>query len=195
MEHFGHGGSADVGALRSHTRCVEIAAGMLTVADVDVGDDVDNAAVGFLGETFVEATVSGLHVEDGDVQAFGTNHAQAGVGVAEHKHSVGLCFDHQLIRSSNDVAHGFAEVFANSIHIYFGISKFEVLEEHTVKVVVVVLACMGENHVKVFAATVDDCRKSYDFGTGADNDQQLETSVIFKFSHLLFQRMCRDDWG
>ena len=132
MEHFGHGASANIGALRCHTRCVEIATGMFAVTDVYIGDDVDYTAVGFLGQTFIEATVSGFHVKDGDVQTLGANHAQAGVGVAEYKNSVGLCFDHQLIRSCDDVAHGFAEILAYSVHIYFGVGKFEVLEEHTV---------------------------------------------------------------
>ncbi len=105
------------------------------------------------------------------MQTFGPNHAQAGVGVAEHKDRIGLSFHHQLIRSGDDVAHGFAEIFADGIHIYFGVGEFEIFEEHAVKVVVVVLASVGENHVEIFAASIDDGRKPYDFGTCAYYDK------------------------
>lgn len=44
---------------------------MLGVGQVHVGDDVDDAAVGLLGQALVLAAVARLHVEDGDVQAFG----------------------------------------------------------------------------------------------------------------------------
>lgn len=67
VKHFGHRGAAYVGALGSYTAGVEVAAGMLRVADIDVGDDVDDAAVGLLGQALVEATVASFHVEDRDM--------------------------------------------------------------------------------------------------------------------------------
>ena len=40
---------------------------MLGVGHVDVGDHVDDAAVGLFGQALVLAAVAGLHVEDGEV--------------------------------------------------------------------------------------------------------------------------------
>ena len=97
MEHFGHGRTCDVGALFGQTAVGEVSAGVLRVAEVDVGDDVDDAAVGFLWQTFVFAAVAGLHMEDGDMEAFGCDGAQAGVGVAEDEQRVRLYGGHQFV--------------------------------------------------------------------------------------------------
>ncbi len=50
---------------------------MLAVAEVDVADDVNDAAVGLLGQALVFAAVAGFHVEDGYVQALGGYGAEA----------------------------------------------------------------------------------------------------------------------
>lgn len=46
---LGHGRTRDVGALRGAAGVPEVAAGVLGVGQVDVGDHVDDAAVGLLG--------------------------------------------------------------------------------------------------------------------------------------------------
>ena len=94
---FGHGRSRDVGALRGAAGVLEVAAGVLGVGQVDVGDHVDDAAVGLLGQALVLAAVARLHVEDGDVQALGRDGGQAAVGVAQDQQRVGLHLDHQLV--------------------------------------------------------------------------------------------------
>ena len=68
---LGHGRARDVGALGGAAGVLEVAAGVLGVGQVDVGDHVDDAAVGLLGQALVLAAVARLHVEDGDVQALG----------------------------------------------------------------------------------------------------------------------------
>ena len=79
---LGHGRARDVGALRGAAGVLQVAAGVLGVGQVDVGDHVDDAAVGLLGQALVLAAVAGLHVEDGDMQALGRDGGQAAVGVA-----------------------------------------------------------------------------------------------------------------
>jgi len=59
-----------------------VAAGVLGVNEVEVGDVVDDSSVGFFGDVEIEAAVTGFHVEDGDVHAFGDVGGEAGVGVA-----------------------------------------------------------------------------------------------------------------
>ena len=180
MQDFGHGGAGDIGAFFGQAAVGEVASGMLTVAQVDVGDDVDYAAVGFFGKTFVFAAIAGFHVEDGDVKAFGGDGTQAGVGVAEDEQGVGPDVGHEFVGAVDDVADCGTEVVAHGVHIYFGVGESEVFEEYAVEVVVVVLACVCENDIEIFAAFVDCGRKADNLGTSADDYQQFEFTVACK---------------
>ena len=64
MRRFGHGAAGDVGALLGEAGVGQVAAGVLAVGHVDVGDDVHDAAVGLLGQALVLAAVARLHVEE-----------------------------------------------------------------------------------------------------------------------------------
>lgn len=112
-----HGRARDGGTLRSAASILEVAAGVLGVGQVDIGDHVDDAAVGLLGQALVLAAVAGLHVENGDVQALGRDGGQAAVGVAQDKQRVGLDLDHQLVRGRDDVAHGLAQDRARGVQV------------------------------------------------------------------------------
>ena len=81
-QHLRHGAAGDIGALLGGALGVQIAAGVLGVAQVHVGDVVHDAAVGLLRQALVKAAVARLHVEDGDVQALCRNGGKAAVGVA-----------------------------------------------------------------------------------------------------------------
>ena len=181
MKHLGHGRAGDVGALLGQAAVGQVTAGVLGVAEVDVGDDVDNAAVGLFGQALVLAAVAGLHMEDGDVQALGSDGAQARVGVAEDEQRVGPDVGHQLVGAVDDVADCSAEVVTDGIHVYLRVGEFKVLEEHAVEVVVVVLAGVGEDYVEIFAALVDCGRKTDNLRPCADDYQQTQSSVLFEF--------------
>ena len=73
MQHLRHGRAGDVGPLLGQTAVRQIAAGVLGVSHVHVGDDIHDAAVRFFGQALVLAAVAGLHVEDGDVQPLSTD--------------------------------------------------------------------------------------------------------------------------
>ena len=146
---------------------------MLRVGHIHVGDDINNTAVGLLWKTLVFAAVAGLHVEDRNVKSFGSDNAEAAVGVAKDQYAVGLGLGEKLVGAIDDVAAGSAKVVTDSIHIDLGLCELQILEENTVEVVIVVLACVGENHVKVLAALVDDGGETDDLGARADNDDQL----------------------
>ena len=110
-----HGRSRDVGALRGAAGVLQVAAGVLGVGQVDVGDHVDDAAVGLLWQALVLAAVARLHVEDGDVQALCRDGGQAAVGVAQDQKGVGLDLDHEPVGGGDDVAHGLAQVGAHGV--------------------------------------------------------------------------------
>ena len=54
------------------------------------------------------------------------------------------------------------------------------MEEYAVKVVVVILAGMGENYVKVLACFGDDRRQTDNFWACAYDNKQFEFTVVLK---------------
>lgn len=146
---------------------------MLRVGHIHVGDDIDDTAVGLLGQALVLAAVAGLHVENGDMESLGSDNTEAAVGVAKDQYAVGLGLGEELVGAVDDVAAGSAKVVTDSIHIDLGLCELQVLEEDAVEVVVVVLACVGENDIKILTALVDNGGETDDLGTRANNDDQL----------------------
>jgi len=112
------------------------------------------------------------------VKTLGADYAKATVGVSQNEDSVWLDCDHQFVTLRDDIAHCLAQVCTYRVHINLGVYKFEVFEEHAIEVVIVVLACVGEDHVEILAAFVDDRGKTYDFRTSADNDEEFELAVL-----------------
>ena len=177
-----HGRARDVGALGGAAGVLEVAAGVLGVGQVDVGDHVDDAAVCLLGQALVLAAVAGLHVEDGDVQALCRDGGQAAVGVAQDEQRVGLDLDHQLVARGDDVAHGLAQVGAHGVQVDVGVGELQVAEEDAVQGVVVVLPGVRQQAVEVAAALLDDLGQADDLGACAHDDQQLQTAVVRKIN-------------
>ena len=173
VEDFRHGGSSDIGALLGQSAVGEVSSCVFRVGHVHVGDDIDDTAVGLLGQALVLAAVAGLHVENGDVKTFRSDNAEAAVGVAKDQYAVRLGLGEELVGAVDDIAAGSAKVVTDSIHIDLGLGELQVLEEDTVEVVVIVLACVGENNVKILTALVDDGGETDDLGARADNDDQL----------------------
>ena len=184
MQHLCHGRACDVGTFFGQAGVGKIAAGMFRIGKVDIRDDINNAAVGFLWQAFVLAAIAGLHVEDGDVQTLGANHTQARVRVAQHKNCIGLHLHHELVALGNDIAHCFAKVIAHSLHVDIGVGKLQVLEEYTIEIVVIILTCMCQKAVEIFATLVDDGGQAYDFGPRAHDNQQLQLSVVLELLHI-----------
>ena len=180
MQHFRHRRAGHVGALLREPAVRQVAAGVLRIRHVHVGDDVHDATVGLLRQALVLAAVARLHVEDRDVQPLRAYHAQAAVGIAKHEHGIGLHGDHQFVALVDDIAHRLAEVRAHGIHVDIRIGKFQVLEEHAVEIVVIVLACMGQQAIEVLAALVDDRRQPDDLRPRAHDDQKLQLPVILE---------------
>lgn len=156
VENFCHGGSCDIGALLGQTAVGEVSSCVLRIGHIHVGNDIDDTAVGLLGQALVLAAVASLHVEDRNVKSLRSDNAEAAVGVAKDQYAVGFCLGEELVGAVDDIAAGSAKVVTDSIHIDLGLGELQVLEEDAVEVVIVILACVGENHVEVLAALVDD---------------------------------------
>lgn len=173
VEDLRHGGPCDIGALLGQAAVGEVSSCVLRVGHIHVGDDIDDTAVGLLGQALVLAAVASLHVEDRNMETLGSDDAEAAVGVAKDQYAVGLGLGEEFVRAVDDVAAGSAKVVTDSIHIDLGFGELQILEEDTVEVVVIILACVGENHVEVLAALVDDGGETNDLGARADNNDQL----------------------
>ena len=199
VEHFGHGAAGDVGALLGQAILRQVTAGVLRVAQVHVGDDVHDAAVGLLRQALVLAAVARLHVEDGNVQPLGSNDAEAGVGVPQHQHGIGFQVNHQVIGLGDDVAHGLAQGVPHCVQVDVRVSQLQVVEEHTVEVVVVVLAGVGQQGIEILPALGDDRGQADDLRPGAHDDEKLKFAVVLKRCHrsllIRSRRRCPGGWG
>ena len=199
VEHFGHGAAGDVGALLGQAVLRQVAAGVLRVAQVHIGNNVHDAAVGLLRKALVLAAVAGLHMENWDVQPLGANDAEAGVGIPQHQDGVGLQLRHQVVAFGDDVPHGLAQGVPHRVQVDVGIGQLQVVEEHTVEVVVVVLAGVGQEGIEILPALGDDRGQADDLRPGAHDDEKLQFAVVLKRCHrsllIRSRRRCPGGWG
>jgi len=114
------------------------------------------------------------------MQPFGPNDRQARVRVAKHQHGIRLCLNHEFVRGVDDIAHRRSQVVAHGIHVDFGIGEFEIPEEDTVEVVVVVLPRMCQNAIEILPAFVDHRRQADNLGPRAYDYQQFEFAVVLE---------------
>ena len=114
------------------------------------------------------------------MQPLCTDDGQAAVCVAQHQYGVGLNGGHELVALRDDVAHRLAQIRADGVHIDLGVGQLQVVEEHAVQVVVVVLAGVSQDNIKIFASLVDDGGQTDDLRAGAHDDQQLQLAIILK---------------
>ncbi len=112
---------------------------MLGIAH-DIRNVVHNAAVRLLRQALVKAAVPGLHVEDRNVQPLGGDDGQAGIGIAQNQQGIGLLFHHQGVGLGNNVADGFTQVLADGIQIEIRRTQAQILKEHLIQVIIIVLA-------------------------------------------------------
>ena len=181
MQDFGHGAASHVSTFLGKSAVSQVAAGMFGIGHVHVADDIDDATVGLFGQAFVLAAVTGFHVENRDMQTLSANSRKAAVRVTENQQGIGLAGDHELVAAIDDVPDSSAKIVTHGIHINFRILEAQVLEEHAIQVVVVVLACMRQDAIEILAALVDDGGQADDFGARTHDNQEFQLAVVGKF--------------
>ena len=199
VEHFCHGTAGDVHPLLGQAALVEVLPSVLAVGQVHVGDDIHNAAVGLLRQALVLAAVARLHVEDGDMQPLGADDAEAGVGVPQHQDGVGFQLCHQVVAFGDDVAHGLAQGVPHCVQVDIRVVQLQVVEEHAVEVVIIILAGVGQEGVEILPALGDDRGQADNLRPGAHDDEQLQFAVVLERCHntllIRSRRRCPGDWG
>ena len=190
MQHLRHGAAHHEGALLRDARGVQIPPCVLGVAQVYIGGHIHNAAVRFLRQALVKAAVPGLHVENRNVQPLGGDDRQAGVGISQHQHGVRPDLLHEGVAFGDDRADGLAEVCPGGVQIIVRGPETQVLKEHLVQLVVVILPRVDENLMEIPVAALYGGGQTDDLRARAENRHQLE------FFHVRPpQRTCPDAAG
>ena len=190
MQYLRHGAAHHEGALLRNARGVQIAPCVLGVAEVHIGGHIHNAAVRLLRQALVKAAVPGLHVEDRNVQPLGGDDGQAGIGIAQHQHGVRLDLLHEGVALGNDRADRLAEVCPGGVQVVVRRAEAQVLKEHLVQLVIVILAGVDENLLKIAVAALYGGGQANDLRPRAEDRHQLE------FFHVRPpQRTCPDAAG
>ena len=81
MQHLSHRGTGNVSTLLRQSCICQITTRVLRIGHVNIGDDIYNAAVCFLRQALVLAAVACFHMEDGDMQALGTDNGIAAISL------------------------------------------------------------------------------------------------------------------
>ncbi len=185
VQYLRHGAAHHEGALLRDPRGVQIAPCVLGIAEVHVRGHVHNAAVRLLWQALVKAAVSRLHVEDRDVQPLGGDDGQAGIGIAQHQHGVRLDLLHEGVALGDDRADRLAEVCPGGIQVIVRRAKAQVIKEHLIQLVVIVLPGVDENLMEIAVAALYGGGQTDDLRPCAEDRHQLE---FFHFRPP--QRMC-----
>ena len=180
-EYFRHWRTAYKSTLFRQTAVRQIPPGMFGICDIYIRNNVYNASVCLFRQTFVLASVSGLHMENRDMQALCPNNGQAGICIPEYQHRIRTDLGHQLVRCGQNPAHCLSQVIARAVQIDIRLSQPKILKENSIKIIVVILPCMRQYQIEIQAALFDHLGKPDNFRPGADNDQKLQLSVILKF--------------
>ena len=107
------------------------------------------------------------------MQPLGPDDGQAGVGIPQHQHRVRPQGHHQVIGLGNDVAHGLPQRISHRVQIHLRIGQLQVVEKHTVQIVVIVLPRVGQDGVEVVPTFGDHRSQTDDLRPGPDDDKQF----------------------
>ena len=118
-------------------------------------------------------------MEHGDLQAFGGNHTQAGIRVAQHQHGIRAFRSKQLVALKDNVAHCLAEVLTDHAQVVMRLADTQVVEEHLVQFVVVVLTRMNDREVEVLVGLTHDLGQLDDLRACAHDDHKFQLAHIY----------------
>ncbi len=125
---------------------------VLGIDEVEIGDVVDEAAVGLFRHVAVKRTVPGLHMVDRDLHPPRHDRRNGRIGIAKDQHRLGFLGLQHLFRFNQNAAKGFGKGAAPDAEKMVGLAQPEIVEKHVVQRVVPVLP--GVNH-HVIGVTVE----------------------------------------
>ena len=169
-----HGRAGDEDPVWREPGCQEISAGVFGVAQVNVGDGVHNPAVDFLWHPVVKAAIACLHVKNGNLQPFGGDGGQAGIGIPQEKQGVrpkGLQKPKGL---GENVSQGVTQVGAGHVQLVVWRTQVQILEEDFVEGMVPVLTGVDQGLPEVSVTAPDGGGQPDDFRTGPHHGHEMK---------------------
>ncbi|MNZ93149.1 hypothetical protein D3C78_1122060 [compost metagenome] len=147
---------------------------MLGQYHVDVAEVVEHLAVELFRHALVKAAVARLHVEHRDLAALGRNDRQAGIGIAVEQQCIGLLQLEHRVGLGDHLGDGLRGGLAGGAEEVVRLADLQVVEEHLVEFVVVVLPRMHQ-HVVDLAIQLGDHPAHLDqLRTGTDQCHDLK---------------------
>ena len=136
---FVHWRTCHVNVAMGQAFAQEVAARVLGVDQVEVGDMVNDAAVNLFWHIEVKGTVSRLHVVDWNLHALGHNASDCRIGVTQDEHGVGLFLQEDLFHADQGFAQDVAQGGGVHIEVVVRLAQPKVFKEDLVEFVIVVL--------------------------------------------------------
>ena len=115
MQNLRHRRAGNICALLGQATIGKIAPCMLGISHINIRNDINYSSVCFLGQAFVLAAVSRLHMKNRNMKPLCADNGKAAVCISEHKNGIRLDLRHKLIALRNFVAAGFAEIITDGI--------------------------------------------------------------------------------
>jgi hypothetical protein len=118
----------------------QVAARVLGIDKVEIGDVVNETSIRLFGYVLIEAPVSRFHMINGYAHSLGDDGRNSAVGVSENQKRVWLLDQEYLLRLSQRVTENRTQTDRVNMHEVIGLSQTELVEEDFVEGVVPVLA-------------------------------------------------------
>ncbi len=144
-QHLGHRGSRQGNALVGHTFGQQVPPRVFRIDQVEVGDVIDQLAVGLFGHVAVEAAVARLHMVDRDIHAPGHDGRDRGIRVAQDQDGIGFFVRQDLLRLGQDGPQGLAQTAPPGAQEVVRFAHAQILEKDLVQLVIPVLARVGDD--------------------------------------------------
>jgi hypothetical protein len=151
----------------------QIAARVFRQRHVHVAQMVDDFAIQLFRHALIEAAIARLHVENGNLASLGGNDSEARVRVTIDENRLRpLPLQHGVGRGQHP-RDGVDRMLAGGIEEVVGAADAEILEEHLVQLIVVILAGMYQQMIGQTVQTFDDPAHLDQLGPRAQDGHDL----------------------
>ena len=174
VEHLAHRRAGEIDAAVGQALRQQVAAGMLGIDEVEIGDVIDQSPVDLLRYVEVETAVASFHVIDGNLQPLGHDCRNRAVGVAEDQHRIGAFAAQDRFDGGQNAAKHRAERGRVDAEEMIGAPHAEIREEDLVELVVVVLAGVDQHMMHMALERRHHSRQADDLRPRAQDGHHLE---------------------
>ena len=147
---------------------------MLGQYHVDVAEVVEHLAVELLRHALIETAVTRFHMENRNLPTLGGDYRQASIGIAVKQQRIGLFQLEDFIRLGNHFGDRTGRRRTHGAQEVVRLANAQVVEEHLVELVVVVLPGVHQDVVSLLIEFSDDAAHLDQFGPSTDQGHDLK---------------------